>query len=311
MPSREGHAELPCAPISLWLFAAAGQNRRHATCATRGVHVVGPTGWSSERDSTNATSRVRRSVCGVRWPRLAQLMFVDQPRPEPTLRRRARRIPPAGLDRRSRSPQARRTRPGRGGCRHRSRGEPAASPPNSPHRPGRADLGRIPYRRDEVLGMGSPLYESSPVGDYRPDRSSGQLAATLCPAHDIGQPRAGKGEEPDVVLAEVGPVHGGVGESHLHPGTESTARPQVAWQSDETDAGFQCWIVKTPGSVDHHHDSVGEIPSRSMRERTTIEASRGLRCVSTTAETDDGAGRLTALTSSDPLGRSLIPSPFR
>ena len=29
-----------------------------------------------------------------------------------------------------------------------------------------------------------------------------------------------------------------------------------------------------------------------MSERTTAVASRGLRCVSTTAETDDGAGRV-------------------
>ena len=197
-----------------------------------------------------------RSAGGVRGPRLGRLTSVDRPPPEPTRRRPARRIPPAGPDRRSRSPRVRRTSPGPGEYRHRTRAAPATSPPNWPHRPGQARTASPPPEgRSSPYGLPDP--RTSPVGHHRPDGPSGHLAATLGPAHDVGQPRAGKGEEPDVVLAQVGPVHGGVGERRLHPGTEPPGRPEVVWQSDQSDAGLQRWIVKTPGPVDHHHDSVG------------------------------------------------------
>ena len=87
--------------------------------------------------------------------------------------------------------------------------------------------------------MGSSADESSPEGDDRPYGPSWQPTATLGAAHDIGESRTRQGEEPDVVLAEVGPVNGWVGERHLHPGTESAGRPEVAWQSDQSDSGLQ------------------------------------------------------------------------
>jgi hypothetical protein len=118
------------------------------------------------------------------------------------------------------------------------------------------DQGRVPDRRYIVLGMGSSAHEPSPVGHDCPDWPVRQ-PATLDSAHDIGQPRAGKGEEPDVVLAQVGPVNGRVGKDCLHPYAESSGGPEVARQSDQSDTGLQCGIVEPAGTVDHDHHAVG------------------------------------------------------
>ena len=154
------------------LLQMPGRSRPDATYATRGARVAGPGGWSSERGSTTATLRVRRSVGAVRGPRPGLLTSADRPRPEPTRRRPAPRIPPAGPDRRSRSPRGRRTTRGRGGYRRRTRAAPATSPPNWPHRPGPARTAS-PRGRDQVHGVGSSAHEPSPVGHHRPDRLPG------------------------------------------------------------------------------------------------------------------------------------------
>ena len=121
----------------------------------------------------------------------------------------------------------------------------------------RDQLVQAPRGRHHVERVRASPDEPSPVGDHRPYRWARLRVTTLRPAHDVGQPRARKGEEPDVVLTQIGPVHGGVGECTRHPGTETAARAEIARQSEKSDRGLQRRVVESSLPVDHHHHTIG------------------------------------------------------
>ena len=128
-----------------------------------------------------------------------------RPRPGPTRRRPAPSNPPC----RTRQKKSKSSRP----KNHSGSGTMPASKtrrdsnvaPQLATSTGTSSYG-FPGGRDHVDGVGSSADEPSPVGHHRPDGRARQPVATFGPAHDVGQPRAGKGEEPHVVLAQVGPV---------------------------------------------------------------------------------------------------------
>ena len=143
--------------------------------------------------------------------------------------------------------------------------------------------------------MGAAPDEPPAVGHHGSGRAGGPTRR-LDATDQVGQTGTRQGEETDVVLAQVGPLRGGVREGLGHPRPEAAGGSEVARQADHPDLGLEGRIVETAGPVDHDHH-IGR--DRDLRHRSatrvTSPASPGRMWVRTTAVTSSRAGPSSAV----------------
>jgi hypothetical protein len=108
--------------------------------------------------------------------------------------------------------------------------------------------------------MGSASDESTAKGD---DRANGLHAGALekvRSAYHIGHTWARQGDQPDIVLTEVGPPSREIVEGCFDSCGESACRAEIAAESDHPHPFFQICVFQPSRAVDDHDDPVGGEP---------------------------------------------------
>ncbi len=117
--------------------------------------------------------------------------------------------------------------------------DPAAEEGGAPRSHVHWNESGIPGFRHDVLRMASP-HELPPVGHHR--TRIGQFGLTFQTAYQLGDARAGKPKESDVILTEVGPASARVGEGVEDAGTEPVCRPEVYRYSILYRLSVKLWV---------------------------------------------------------------------
>ena len=127
--------------------------------------------------------------------------------------------------------------------------------------------GRPPRRHvhgAQLAGQAAPGYDIDGVpgtGDEDPAEgdhgSHPVLAARLDPGQQPGHPRCRQVQEHHVVLAQVGPSRGGIGERLEQAAPKSTGGADVRGQAHHAHALLELGVVEPSLAVDHHDDALG------------------------------------------------------